>query len=172
MPQNSDTSAGMEICPDCGARVPVSDLPGHAYLGASPGCWAVYGEVLAREYSDARYFAVHQLTVDAYAAQHPGKPERRSIQSVGVHLVALYQALELDFSPAQIVAARKASASNRAFVWLDPPPPGDGTLTINDVVTASDPEEHRQVVRAWAESVWRHWAPHHAQVRAWSAALS
>ncbi len=63
-----DTS---ETCPGCGGSFDVSDGPTHRYLGASPGCWAVYGEVLAKEYSDAAYYRVHRLTVDAYSAQHP-----------------------------------------------------------------------------------------------------
>ena len=73
-------------CAGCGALVPVTDGPTHPYIGASPGCWAIYGEVLAREYGEYAYPPVHRLTVDAYAAQHPGVPSRRSIQSVAIHL--------------------------------------------------------------------------------------
>ena len=160
-----------EICPDCGALAPPSDLPGHAYLGASPGCWAVFGDVLAKEFSDARYFAVHQLTVDAYAAQHPGKRERRTIQSVGVHLIALYQALELGYVANHIIRARKASVSKRTFVWLDPPPVDEQTMTVVDVAKAQDPGKHCELARAWAESVWQHWSPHHETIRAWAEAL-
>src|SRR5687768_12382269 len=81
-------------CAGCGALVPDSDGPTHAYIGASPGCWAVFGEVTAREYGDYRYASTHRFTVDVYAAQHPGPPERRSIQSVAVHLISLHLALE------------------------------------------------------------------------------
>ncbi|MDH3581190.1 MAG: DUF5946 family protein [Hyphomicrobiales bacterium] len=100
-------------CPDCGANVPVSDGPTHAYLGASAGCWAVFGEVLAKEFEDQRFFAVHQFTVDAYAAQHPGKPERRSIQSVAVHLAGLHLALDLGRSAEDIIKARRAMSKKR-----------------------------------------------------------
>ena len=69
-------------CPGCGLALPARpDAPKHPYVGASAECWAVYGEVLAREYEDPAYFRVHQLTVDAYAVQHPGAPERRSISN-------------------------------------------------------------------------------------------
>ena len=61
-------------CTGCGALVPDTPGPTHRYIGASPQCWALFGEVLAREYSDFRYASVHQLTVDSYAAQHPGTP--------------------------------------------------------------------------------------------------
>jgi hypothetical protein len=50
----------------------------HPYIGSASGCWLLYSEVLAREYGDLRYAPAHQLTVDVYAVQHPGVPERRS----------------------------------------------------------------------------------------------
>jgi hypothetical protein len=55
-------------------------------MESSPGCWQIYGEVLAREYSDAAFRSIHRLTVDSYAVQHPGQPTAQSIQSVCVHL--------------------------------------------------------------------------------------
>src|SRR5512145_2280867 len=82
-------------CIGCGARVAEGSGSAHPYIGASPGCWALYGEVLAREYTDPRYGTAHQLTVDAYAAQHPGTPSPQSIQSVTIHLVGLYIVFEL-----------------------------------------------------------------------------
>src|SRR2546426_1032303 len=88
-----------ERCVGCGALVPAVDGPIHPYIGASPGCWRTYGEVLAREYGEYAYPAVHRLTVDAYAAQHPGVPGRRSSQSVAVHLMSLCLVLEQGLEP-------------------------------------------------------------------------
>jgi hypothetical protein len=61
----------------------------------SPGCWAAYGRVLEREYSDPVLFgAAHRLTVDAYALQHPGDPrERRAVQSFWLHGASLWLVL-------------------------------------------------------------------------------
>ncbi len=73
-------------CFSCGALAPDIDGPVHRYMDSSPGCWALFGEVLAREYSDYNYASHHRLTVDAYAVQHPGKPSPPSIGSVAVHL--------------------------------------------------------------------------------------
>src|SRR3954470_16111070 len=84
----------LEPCPGCGRLYPGSDGATHAYIGASAGCWARYGELLALEYGDARLMRWHRLTVDSYAAQHPGVPARRSAQSVHVHLAGLYLTLE------------------------------------------------------------------------------
>src|SRR5438552_14745849 len=108
-------------CPGCGARFPGSDGPTHRYLQSSPGCWAGYGDVLAREYSDSAYRAVHRLTVDAYSVQHPGSSSPQTIQSVAVHLLGLYATLELNLS-AQLATAMIGRASNSLqFQWLAPP---------------------------------------------------
>jgi len=70
-------------CYGCGALV--KDIPGepHKYIGASAGCWEIYGEIFAKEYSEYGYpETIHRLTVDTYAIQHPGKPSRSSVASV------------------------------------------------------------------------------------------
>ncbi|SRR5579883_1779866 len=155
-------------CPGCGALTPVVDGPVHPYLGASAGCWAVYGEVLAKEYGEYRYPSVHRLTVDAYSVQHPGTPSRRSIQSVAVHLISLYLVLERGFSSAKATAGiRRAVEHRKQFIWLDPPSP-IGNLTILDVRDATDLTLHEMTVKHWAESVWRSWSLHHETVRRWA----
>jgi len=158
-------------CIGCGARLPDVDSGGHRYLGASPGCWAVYSEVLAREYSDVRYGSVHQLTVDAYAAQHPGKPGSQTMQSVALHLISLYLQLEMGASPMQVIRVRQTGAKEKGrFSWLTPPE-DPGRLTIVHVHQARDANEHIERVTAWAHSVWTAWTIHHATVRVWAAAL-
>src|ERR1700688_1721358 len=59
-------------CIGCQAEFARIDGPTHEYVLSSPGCWAAYGEVLAREYRDYRLARLHRLTVDTYAVQHPG----------------------------------------------------------------------------------------------------
>ena len=156
-------------CHGCGAPVPDADGPTHRYLGASPGCWAVYGEVLAREYEDyALYAPVHRLTVDAYAAQHPGTPSPQSRQSVGVHLIRLHLQLERDLPHEKANDAMlRISARSERFPWLDPPP-SPGKVTILDVHQTTNPPEHIESVRRWARSIWESWSPHHATVRRWA----
>ena len=155
-------------CTGCGALVPDGDGPTHRYLGASPGCWALIGEVWAREYSDVRYGSVHQLSVDAYAAQHPGTPSPQTIQSVTVHLVGLCAVFELGCKPYEATKAiQQAERHKHQFVWLDPPS-SLGPITIVDVHGAQDPTEHVDRVERWARNVWQAWAPHHATVRRWT----
>lgn len=154
-------------CPGCHALVPDLDGPTHAYLGAAPGCWAVFGEVLAREYGEWAYPAIHRLTVDAYAAQHPGAPSRQTIQSVAVHLIGLHLHLERGLGNAAIARAMSNATRRHDLVWLDPPPAWQ-TLTILDVQQAGDLAEHERRVRQWAEGVWLAWAAHHETIRRWA----
>lgn len=157
-------------CPGCGARFPDSDGPTHRYLGASAGCWATYGEVLAREYQDPTYMAAHRLTVDAYAVQHPGRESSQTVRSVALHLVGLYAGLERGLGPdaARDVIGRAAESS--AYRWLSRPA-SLGDVTVADVVGAESADEHALAVRAWAESAWGAWREHHEQVRAWFDAI-
>jgi hypothetical protein len=142
------------------------------YIGSAPGCFLLYSEVLAREYGDFRYAPAHQLTVDAYAVQHPGVPERRAARSVAIHLVGLCLTLERGRGPLELPRLRQALApSQRGFPWLAPPA-SVGVRTILDVHAASSPEEHRARVDRWARSAWEAWSAHHAQVRAWTDELT
>ena len=160
------TSSEMSRCQGCGLLLPTPVGPTHAYIGASPACWALYGEVLAREYGDPDSFRLHQVTVDTYAVQHPGVPERRSIQSVAVHLITLCLVLEEGVDPAAGRALHKRLAARASFHWLAPPSP-NGHITVADVLEARTPAEHECTVEAWARDVWAAWEPHHATVRRW-----
>ena len=162
------TPEGLSRCVGCGGLFPASAGPVHRYVESSPGCWAVYGEVLAREYGDAAYFRVHRLTVDAYAAQHPGRPSPQSIQSVAIHLVSLCLTFEHGL-PAELATAAMQSAAKgkAAFRWLEPPA-DRGRITAADVHHAGSADEHALIVRTWAEGVWAAWSAHHGTIRAWA----
>lgn len=154
-------------CWGCGALVPDIEGPTHPYIGASAGCWAAYGVVMAREFGEFRYPPVHLLTTDTYAVQHPGVRERRAISSVAVHLIRLCLVLERHVdTPEALRAIRRAVAHKALFRWLAPPSFA-GTKTILDVRAHGTLPEHEQAVRDWADSVWRAWAPHHETVRTW-----
>lgn len=162
---------GAVPCVGCGALFPEGDGPVHRYMDSSPGCWAAFGEVLAREYGDPVYGKVHRLTVDAYAAQHSGRESPQTVQSVAVHLISLSLVLERGVDARRATSAIRAAASRKgAFRWLPPPsPPGD--LTVADVVRARNAGEHVAAVEAWARTVWLAWSCHHDTVRAWTSDL-
>jgi hypothetical protein len=136
-------------------------------MRSSPGCWSVYGEVLAREYSNATYFDVHRLTVDAYAVQHPGARDRQSIQSVGLHLVRLCLFLEHGLTADEANNAMLAAGeSKHTFTYLEPPL-SLGAITAADVISAHTVREHKEIVTRWARNAWDAWSIHHSTIREW-----
>ena len=158
-----------EKCFACGGTFKDMDGPVHAYMDSTPGCWAAFGEVLAKEYSDQAYFKIHRLTVDLYAIQHPGKKDsRQAIQSVGFHLIRLYLFLEKDLQPEHANAVMvKAAKSKHLFTYLEPPQI-ENKITVADVAKAQTPEEHITLVKAWAENIWETWAQHHDTIKKWA----
>jgi hypothetical protein len=150
--------------------LPALDGPVHRYMESSPACWAEYGKVLAREYSDPELMAgCHRLTTDTFAVQHPGKPSPQSIQSVAIHLMALYAVLELGATHEEARALLSRAADRMTFEWLDRPA-NLGDVTVADVALARSNAEHIDAVKSWANAAWRAWAPHHPQIRAWAEA--
>lgn len=140
-----------EACPACGGIfAPVAGGVTHAYMASSPGCWATYGTILAREYSDPALFArCHRLTVDAYAVQHPGDPgERRARQSFWIHGASLWMVLRLGRPHAEATAALKALANGD---FPEPPVPSAFAVTCADVAAGSV-AEHEMLVKSWAEA--------------------
>ncbi len=157
----------LETCPGCGARFPASDGPVHAYMTSSPGCWAAFGQVLAAEYSDVRLAAIHRLSVDAYAVQHPGDGSRSAIQSVGLHLARLMLELETPLAPARANDMMRRMAAHKAsLVELDPP--ARFTVTVADVAPHAGTAGHADAVKRWAASAFADWRAHHAYIRAWA----
>ena len=169
-PADSPSSSALEPCPGCGGLYAATDGPAHAYIGASTGCWARYGELLALEYSDPQLMRWHRLTVDAYTAQHPGTPGRRSAQSVHVHLAGLYLVLERHLDPRVVARAMQALADGRPHAWLEPPPLATSS-GLDQVLAAAGTGAYPAAVRAWAEAVWNAWAPHQAAIRAEAEAV-
>lgn len=55
-------------CFNCGAVVPAIDELIHGYMLSSPGCWAVHGGVLAREYAPGLHGG---------PSTYPGRPPGR-----------------------------------------------------------------------------------------------
>ena len=141
--------------------------PQHPYMKSSPGCWAAYGEILARQYTDAAYASTLQLTVDAYAAQHPGRPSPQAIQSVCRHLISLCLTIEGGASADEAIAAIQRSEKLRnRFAWLEPPWPR-GEITVARLIGIDQPLRHRELARAWAGEVWQAWSPHHTTIYRW-----
>ncbi|HKO54787.1 MAG TPA: DUF5946 family protein [Thermoanaerobaculia bacterium] len=148
-------------CPGCHLVMPRREgLPPGGYYNMSPECWSVYTEVLAAEYSNAVLFGqVHQLTVDAYAAQHAGGPHPD--KSVDVHLVGLYLVIEKGIKPTEVPPMLQRMAEYvKEWPHFEAPQTEWG-ITILDVALADD---HIGKVREWSGAVWRAWEARHAEV--------
>ena len=147
----------LTTCFSCGANTKNIDGATHKYLLSTPGCWAMYGEVLAREYSDFAYMAVHDLTVDAYALQHPGKSSPQTISSLTIHLASLYAYFKFDCPAGELSKIKALVVRHKdEFMWLDPP--SDlGHLTISDILLAENATQHCKRVNQWAEAVFERW---------------
>jgi hypothetical protein len=159
--------AEIAVCPGCGSRLPAVEGPVHAYMTASPACWAAFNAVMAREYSDPALMAVHRLSVDAWAVQHPGDGSRRAIQSVGLHLARLMVQIDQGLAGEAAHDAMLGFAARKGDL-PELPPRGDYTLTVADVVEAETPDAHRAAVRRWANAVWADWSDQHEFIRGWA----
>jgi hypothetical protein len=135
-------------------------------MTSSPACWAAFNAVIAREFSDPRLMAVHRLTVDAWAVQHPGDGSRRAIQSVGLHLGRLWVQLDEGLAGDAANSAMLGFAARKSDL-PELPPRSAYTLTINDVVGAEEATEHAAAVQRWARSVWDDWSDQHDFIRNW-----
>lgn len=149
-------------CYGCGCLVDNIEGQPHKYIGATQGCWDLYGQILAKEYGEYNYPQLtHRLTVDTYAVQHPGQPSKQSIQSVNVHLISLYLILELGVDGETATKKMGEILSKEPNLeWLEPPIT-NGQITVLDVLTAINKDEHEIKVRQWAEDVWNFWYSKH-----------
>jgi hypothetical protein len=117
---------------------------------------------------------LRRLLTDAYMVQHPGVPERRAIQSVGVHLVGLYLVLERGLPPADLSAAlQRVLVKPPAWRWLEPPDP-NGVLTFASLKAAAEQPRPAldAAIEAYVRGVWAAWEPHRGQVAAWAGTIS
>jgi uncharacterized protein DUF5946 len=153
-------------CIGCGARVPDTDGPVHSYLGASPGCWAYYGELISAESLDRNLAPMQRLTINTYAVQHPGVPRPQTKQSLWVHLAGLCLVLERG-QPADRTMQLMAGLASRRWDWdwLEPPAL-PYPRTIVDVRGARTLDSYDQAVAEWSVSTWLSWQAHHDAVRA------
>jgi hypothetical protein len=162
--------AETSTCIGCGLVLPATGGQTHRYIVSSPECWATYGRVLAREYSDRRLMReAHRLSVDTYGIQHPVNHPAKSLVT---HLVGVYLAVERELkSPAVLRAITVLVESDTFFPELSPPR-DLGPLTVLDVERARDPNEHIDRVWAWGRSVWQAWSSAHDAIRTLGNELS
>ena len=151
-------------CPACGYEADETGGPTHAYMSPSAPCWAQYGEVLAREYSDAGYWASHRLLTDAYCGQHSIGEDRRARQSLHIHLAALMMHFEDQAEENHIVSFLRNAASVKDFCFLETPA-ANSIFGIDEIYAANSALGHGEAVRRYARQVFDAWGVHHPVFR-------
>jgi hypothetical protein len=173
-----DTMRCSTTCPGCGVRLPASGLPWDPRRNASPECWQLYGGVQGFELNHPELVRdLHQLTVDAYAAQHAPRGAAGDVPpiSVAYALVGLHLALDRGLSGTEVRAAHQRMGRPDPSWPRLPAPERSGSITVFDVAAAGAMVDsvagHAKAVRAWAAAVWQAWAADHATVDALAARL-
>lgn len=156
MATDSASQISVQKCFGCGGLFQEMSGATHKYMLSTAGCWSSYGNLLAREYENPVLFgAVHRLTVDAYALQHPGDiHDRRAIQSVWVHYAALQLAFEHKHRLADIPPVMQKLARG-SFPPL-PTIPARFAITHADVLDGPY-DDHSTLVRDWAHCAYDAW---------------
>lgn len=156
-------------CPGCGLRLPAGDWEPAPGLNGSGECWQVNAEVVGFEVAHLELVRrFHQLTVDAYGAQHAGGAS--SALRVAYSLVGLHLALDHGM-PGHEVRGVHQHMGRRDPSWPALHPPDEpGGVTILDVAEAGvmvgSVEGHAAETTRWAEAVWQSWHAQHAAVAA------
>jgi hypothetical protein len=157
----------LEPCSDCGALLPPSNGAGHRYVGASAACWDLFAALNNAGEPPLASGIYNGLLTDAYMVQHPGAPSPQAIQSVAVHLLALYGVLERGVDPSRTLWIRLQAVDERhgpkhgRFSWLTPPSFA-GSLTVLDIVKQPTPGKRTAVLQQYVTSIWSLWAADHA----------
>lgn len=113
------------------------------------------------------YGDVYRLANDAYAVQHPGRRSRQTINSAGIHLIRLCLTIEHGLPAEHANAAVLAAGRRKKEYWWLEPPVFKGSITVADFAEAMPVDEHKALLRQWAESAWTAWSEHHETIRLW-----
>ncbi len=151
------------ICPGCGLSLKSDDPILDETYNASCACRKLYDELSAFTLSIGDMGFIHQLVVDAYAAQHSG-PNVKPI-TTSFALIGLYLTFERGFTGKQVQKAHMVLARvHRQWPRFDPPAEKGGTLTVLDVLNGLAEENYYKQIRAWGKSVWLSWRPQHGKI--------
>ena len=149
-------------CPGCGLCSERHELVRDPEPGASAQCLAVRDELSFYTLGHGGAYFIHQLLVDAYAAQHAtatSKPITTAFALIGLFLFA-----ERGFTGREVQRAHMALARRRRNWPQFEPPQSRGTLTVAHVVAVPPGEGRDAMLKLWAESVWAAWGKDHARV--------
>ena len=152
-------------CNGCGVELEYIEGETDPYQCSTSACWKIFNQLLAKEYSSPEYFVAHRFTADTYMVQHPSNISRASIQSVWIHLVALYLTLEREMPFPFIIRVMTAiTAPKQQYEWLTPPDPNRYKYRVNDLINEITTENYSKIVKEWTMDVWLAWNEHHSKI--------
>lgn len=137
--------------------------------GASAQCLAIKDELSFHTLGHGDPCFIHQLLVDAYAAQH-ASPASKPI-ATAFALIGLFLFAERGFSGREVQRAHMALARRQRAWPRFEPPRSRGTLTVADVVAVPPGGGRDAMLKRWAKSVWLAWEKDHARVAELAALL-
>jgi hypothetical protein len=152
------------VCPGCGLQLPrLRDEASNPQVNASAECRRLYHELSLYTLSHGDAFFIHQVAVDAYAAQHAG-PASKPI-TIAFALIGLCLLLERGYTGKAVQRAHMRLAS-RSKRWPSFDPPAHrGSMTVADVLHVVPGSERDTAIMRWATSVWSAWERAHPAVR-------
>jgi shikimate kinase len=105
---------------------------------------------------------IHQLVVDAYAAQNADETTKPI--AVVFSLIGLYLHLEKGFTGKQVQRAHMQLAK-WPNTWIKPPLPKDrGAISIQNVLAAEAGPARDAMIERWCAAIWECWQPSRAQI--------
>ena len=135
---------------------------------SAPGCWAAYGELLAKSYGEFNFPPAHRIIVDAYAVQHPGEKNDQAVHSVALHLIRLFNIFEIGYENEKANGIMSRSTQFKGIFTRLEPPSFLGGITAVDVAKAITFSEYQRIVNDWGLCAWRAWEIHHEIIRKWA----
>jgi hypothetical protein len=152
------------VCPGCGLQLPrLRDEAANPQVNASAECQRLCHELSLYTLTHGDAFFIHQVAVDAYAAQHAG-PASKTI-TVAFALVGLCLLLERGYTGKAVQRAHMRFV-NQSKRWPSFDPPAHrGSVTVADVLRAVSGSERDARIMQWATSMWMAWEQAHPAVR-------
>lgn len=149
------------ICPGCKLHLAYQQLAPSERYNASGECLDLFNQLADRTFAFQHPDFHHQLSVDAYGAQHADGVSRNIITAYA--LIGLYLALEKNYTGRQVQHVHSI-IPKQSWEKLEPPAT-TGTLTVQDVLKATTEEELYAAMKKWAQAVWDSWSAHHAFIK-------
>ncbi|PYY10559.1 MAG: hypothetical protein DMG61_21430 [Acidobacteria bacterium] len=107
---------------------------------------------------------IHQLAVDAYAAQNARESEKPIRLTFA--LIGLYLHMEKQYSGRDVQRAHMQLAKTRRPWPRFQLPEQRGSVRVSDILAAPPGRERDASIERWCASVWAAWHDSHDQVRA------